>query len=69
VFSLWSVHGLNSRAATGTAVSELVSNGKGRHKCWLQQLEPGSSEILRVELVTSEYSGRAAAFREELQLQ
>jgi hypothetical protein len=32
---------------------ELVSNGKGRHKSWLQQLEPESSEILRVELVTS----------------
>jgi hypothetical protein len=39
------------------------------------ELEPESSEILRVELVTwtvpvtSEYSDRAAAFREELQLQ
>jgi hypothetical protein len=35
-----------------------VSNGKGRHKSWLQQwlqqLEPESSEILRVELVTSQ---------------
>jgi hypothetical protein len=58
-------------------VKELVmtNDGKGRHKSWLQQLEPGSSEILRVELVTwtvpvtSEYSGRAAVFREELQLQ
>jgi hypothetical protein len=53
--------------------SVMTSVGKGCHKSWLQQLEPESSEILRVELVkwtvpvTSEYSGRAAVFREELQ--
>jgi hypothetical protein len=54
VFSLWSVRGLYSRAATGTAVGWLVeadiyelvmtSDGKGCNKSWLQQLEPGSSE-------------------------
>jgi hypothetical protein len=62
VFSLWSVHGLYSRAATGTEVgwlrqlvkeSVMTSEGKGCHKSLLQQLEPESSEILRVELVTS----------------
>jgi hypothetical protein len=62
VFSLWSVHGLYSWAATGTVVSWLrrlvkksvmTSDGKGCHKSWLQQLEPESSGILRVELVTS----------------
>jgi hypothetical protein len=43
-----------------------VSNGKGRHKSQLEAKQ-------RVELVTwtvpvtSEYSGRAAVFREELQ--
>jgi hypothetical protein len=31
----------------------MTSDGKGCHKSWLQQLEPGSSEILRVELVGS----------------
>jgi hypothetical protein len=53
VFFLWSVHGLYSRAATGTAdgwlkqlvkESVLISEGKGCHKSWLQQLELGSSE-------------------------
>jgi hypothetical protein len=29
--------------------SVMTSDGKGRHKSWLQQLEPESSEILRVE--------------------
>jgi hypothetical protein len=32
--------------------SVMTSDGKGCHKSWLQQLEPESSEILRVELVT-----------------
>jgi hypothetical protein len=36
-----------------SGAAELVSNGKGRHKSWSQQLKPESSEILRVELVTS----------------
>jgi hypothetical protein len=81
VFSLWSVHGLYSRAATGTAVGwlrQLVSNGKGRHKSWLQSWSRSLqrySELVSYELVTwtvpvtSEYSGRAAVFREELHLQ
>jgi hypothetical protein len=30
----------------------MTSDGKGCHKSWLQQLEPESSEILRVESVT-----------------
>jgi hypothetical protein len=29
---------------TSSWYKELVSKGKGRHKSWLQQLEPGSSE-------------------------
>jgi hypothetical protein len=33
--------------------SVMTSEGKGCHKSWLQQLEPKSSEILRVGLVTS----------------
>jgi hypothetical protein len=38
VFSLWSVHGLYSSELRGQLpVSELVSDGKGRHKTWLQQ--------------------------------
>jgi hypothetical protein len=55
----------------------MTSDGRGCHKSWLQQLEPESSGILRVSYelvtwtvpVTREYSGRAAVFREELQLQ
>jgi hypothetical protein len=49
VFSLWSVHGLYSsnvsRQELVSAVSyQVVSDGKGCHKSWLQQLEPGSLE-------------------------
>jgi hypothetical protein len=64
-------------------VKELVSNGNGRHKSWLQQLEPESPEILRVELVTSYLTAKQRvtvpvrvsiraeqqSLREELQLQ
>jgi hypothetical protein len=50
VFSLWPVPGLyssdvDSHVRTVPAGSyQIVSDGKGYHKSWLQQLEPGSSE-------------------------
>jgi hypothetical protein len=47
-----------------------VSDGKGRHKSQLaakQRVQQLRVQQLRGELVTSEYSGRAAVFREELQ--
>jgi hypothetical protein len=37
VFSLGSVHGLYSSELRGQLIKQLVSNGKGRHKSWLQQ--------------------------------
>jgi hypothetical protein len=48
VFSLWSVHGLYSRAATGT---ELVSNGNGRHKSQQLSREFSSYEFTIYEWV------------------
>jgi hypothetical protein len=53
VFSLWSVHELYSldvsrqSGSYGTVPAgsyQIVSDGKGCHKSWLQQLEPGSSK-------------------------
>jgi hypothetical protein len=50
VFSLWSLPGLYSSGVDshdGTVPAgsyQIVSDGKGCHKSWLQQLEPGSSE-------------------------
>jgi hypothetical protein len=47
-----------------------VRNGKGRHKNQLaakQRVQQLRVHELRGQLVTSEYSGRAAVFREELQ--
>jgi hypothetical protein len=54
-YEVWSVHGLYSSELRGQLVKESVitSDGKGCHKSWLQQLEPESSEILRVGLVMS----------------
>jgi hypothetical protein len=55
----------------------MTNDGKGCHKSWLQQLESvTSSRVTRtisyeyssdLRLVTNQYSGRAAVFREELQ--